>query len=66
MKIKLIGQNPIPPVIAVASFRCKLMAASISVSVALEFHLFTAAGKKEQQKNDIHLNRARLLMMEHV
>lgn len=39
-------QNPIPPVLAGACFRCKLMAASISVSVALGFHLFTAAGKK--------------------
>ena len=51
-----------PPALAGACLRWAPMAASISVSVALQLHLLTAAGKKAQQKVNIHLYRAPLLM----
>ena len=53
-----------PPALAGACLRWAPMAASISVSVALQFHLLTAAGKKAQQKVNIHLYRAPLLMLQ--
>jgi hypothetical protein len=51
VKIKLIVTKiASPQVLAGACFRGQPVAALISVSVALEFNLFTAAGKKAQKK----------------